>query len=706
MLQKLAHAITRRPKFVLIIAALLVIPAVIGMAATRINYDILTYLPQNLDSSKGEKLLEDPFHMAATSMLIVQDMPPDYVAQLQKEIEAIPNVSKAISLSGTLGAQFPTEMLPQELQDTFYAENTATGSSSTIIAILFDKPGASDETMEAISQIYKICNEKCLLAGFSVLIRDTKDLVDQELPVYVSLAVVLSLVAMCLTMESWVLPLAIMLNLGMAILLNFGTNIIFGEISYITKAIAAVLQLGVTMDYSVFLYSRYREEQEKCTDKPEAMSRAIQAAFLSLSGSSLTTVAGFAALCFMQLTLGRDIGLVMLKGVILGVTTVIFILPAILLVLDEPIERFRHRVFNLDFSKLTRFQVKHRKAVVILAVLLLIPAAYAQQHTKVFYDLLDTMPADLPSVVATNKLTKDYHMNSTHFILIRDNLTTQETDQMIQDLKAVKGVDTVLSYSSIIPTSIPDFFIPDSIQKYFHQDGWQIIVVNSPYKNATDAADQQVKSINSIVKAYDSHGYVTGEAAMTADLIHTSSHDFKVTNYISMAAVFLIILFVFRSPTIPAVLVAVIELAVFINQGIPYFAGTEIAFIAPTIISCVQLGATVDYSILMTSRFREELQNGLDRKDAIVIASTTSSRSILTSALVMFSATLVVGLVSKIQLISSICIMLARGALISAAVCILILPAILLVCEPLFARTSMNWRTVPVKQTELKEAVK
>lgn len=685
MIQTLSHRLTRKPRFIVLIAILLLIPSLIGAAATRINYDILTYLPPSLDSTKGEALLEEPFHDAATSMLIVQDMPPRYTDELLQAIQDIPGVSNAVWISDLVGIQIPTDMIPAELRDAFFSDD------STVMLVQYDMPGASEKTMEAIEQVRAQCNEHCFLAGFSVLIKDTRDLVDQELPLYILLAVVLSLMAMSLTLDSWVLPIAFLISIGLAILYNFGTNIFLGEISYITKAIAAVLQLGVTMDYSIFLYRRYEEERPRYEDNRDAMAQAVRSAFTSLSGSSLTTIAGFVALCFMQLLLGKDIGIVMAKGVIIGVTTTIVVLPSILLVMDPWIIKSRHRSLMPDFSALNNFVLNNRKKFAVLFLLLFFPAVYSQNHTSVYYKLDKALPQDMPSIVATNMLKDEFNMSSTHFIIVDDSLTGIQMKEMTDQLKAVDGVETLYSYNEIISADIPDFFIPQSIKDIFKQGGKQLIMINSSYSTATDKVSAQLEEIKTIVKSYDSGAYITGEAALTDDLIQTASVDFTKTSYISIAAIFLIVAIVFQSVTVPLVLVSTIELAIFINQGIPYFTGTTIPFITPTVIGCVQLGATVDYAILMTTRFREERRNGKDRREAIHIAATTSDAAIITSSLVLFCATLGVGLISKIEIISNICMTLARGALISAAISIFIMPSVLLVCEPLLARTSRKW---------------
>lgn len=692
MLEKIAHSLSRKPKLVALIAVALLIPSAIGYAATRVNYDILTYLPQDLESAQGMNLLEEPFQMAATSMLIVEDMPAGYTNSLINAIKDVPGVSTAVWISNMVGIQIPTDMIPASFRDLFFS------GEGTMMIIQYEKAGASEETMNAISEIRSICNEKCFLAGFSVVIKDTRDLVDKELPIFVGLAVVLALAAMLLTMESTVLPLVLLANIGIAVLYNFGTNVFLGEISYITKAIAAVLQLGVTMDYSVFLYRRYEEERGNYDDKRDAMAQAIVAAFRSLSGSSLTTVAGFAALCFMRLTLGRDIGVVMMKGVVLGVATVILVLPSLVLLADKQIDKHKHKSLLPDFTGLNRFILKHRIAIVVISVVLALPAYYAQKHASVYYKLDESLPRDLPSIVANGKLKDEFDMATNHFILLRDDLSAADMSEMENRLNEVPGITGMISYHSLLGTGIPDFFIPEEVRDMLKQGGWQMMMLNSSCETASDQAAEQLRQINAIVKEYDEGAMVTGEAAMTEDLIETTAVDFVVTNYISILAIFLIVMIVFKSVSVPAVLVAAIEFAIFLNQGVPYFTGTEVPFVAPTVISCIQLGATVDYAILLASRFQEELRAGKDRHEAALIAGASSDASIITSALVLFCATLGVSFVSSIDLIGAICVMLARGAVISALVSIFLIPSLLCVCEPLFNKTTLYWRTEKPKK--------
>lgn len=685
-MEKLARILTRKPKLVALIAVLLLIPSLIGFINTRVNYDILTYLPKDLESSQGMDMLEEPFHMAATSMLIVEDMPSGYSNELINEIKKIDGVSNAIWISNVVGIQIPTDMIPAQYRDMFFSGN------ATMMIVQYEKAGASGETMQAIKDVRSLCNEKCFLAGFSVLIEDTKELVDQELPIFIILAVVLALIAMGLTLTETALPLVLLANIGLAVVYNFGTNIFMGEISYITKAIAAVLQLGVTMDYSIFLYRRYEEERDKYEDKRDAMQVAVLAAFRSLTGSSLTTVAGFLALCTMQLTLGRDIGLVMAKGVVLGVLTVICIMPSIVLLSDKYLSKYSHKIVLPDFARLNSGIVSKRVIIALLALVILVPSLYGEMNVTQYYKLDESLPQDLPSIVANNKLKQEFDMATQHFVILSDSISNADMLTMEDEIKAIPGITGVVSYHSLLGCGIPDFFIPEELKNMLKQEGKQMMMINSSCATASPEVSAQIEELRDTIKGYDPDALITGESVLTDDLIEVTAVDFRVTNYISIAAIFIIIAIIFKSLSVPVVLVATIELAIIINQGISYFTGAEVAFVAPTVISCVQLGATVDYSILMASRFQEELRKGHDRFEAARIAATSSDASIITSALVMFCATLGVSFVSSIQLIGDICIMLSRGAIISAVVCIFLLPALLCIFEPVFAKTSIGWK--------------
>lgn len=694
MLNKIAKFLTHHYGLVLLLALLLLIPSAIGALNTGVNYDILSYLPQELDSSKGQQVLEDPFHMAAVTMLVVEGMPDKYVSDLRDEIETVPGVNDAIWISNLLDITIPPDMLPDDIKSIFYS------GDCTMIMVQYDKPGASDETMAAIDTIRSIANEHCFLAGISVFLKDTKDLVLQEMPIYTIVAVALSMLALTLITEAWILPVVFMLGIGISVLYNMGTNVMLGEVSYITKAIAAILQLGVTMDYSIFLLNRYIEEKPKFPDRRDAMSSAIVSAFVSLSGSSMTTIAGFLALCFMELKLGADLGFVMAKGVVLGVITVILVLPSIILLFDKVIQKYRHRSLLPKFDRLNDFIIRHNKVFVVLFLILFIPAYYMQSQTQVYYNIDQSLPADLPSTIANNKLKDEFNMATTHFIIVDDTLPATKLKNMSAEIEKLDGIEAVLAYNKIVGPAFPDNFIPNEIKEICKKDGKQIIMVNSSYKAASDEVNAQIRDMTSLVKSYDPTALITGEGVMTKDLTETCDVDMQVTNVISIAAILLIVGICFKSFTIPVVLVASIELSIFINVGMSYLTGTVIPFISPIIINCIQLGATVDYAILMITRFREELQAGHDKDTAIRIAANTSDEAIITSALVLFCATFGVSMVSKMEMIRSICLMLARGSFISAVVSVFILPSILYNCEALFARTSLNWRKAPASKKE------
>ena len=669
-------------------AVLLLIPSVLGSAATRINYDILTYLPPDLDSSRGEQLLEEPFHMAATTMLIVEDMPPAYTDQLRREIEQVPGVSSATWVSSLVGIQIPTEMIPEDLRDIFFS------GDSTMMIVQYDMPGASEQTMEAIGQVRRLCNERCFLAGFSVLIKDTKELVDQELPLYILLAVALSFAAMSLTMESWLLPVAFLLSIGMAILYNFGTNFFFGQISYITKAIAAVLQLGVTMDYSIFLWHSYNEQLTKHDDRKEAMANAIRETLTSIVGSSATTVAGFIALCFMSFTLGRDLGIVMAKGVILGVIGCVTVLPALILVLDKPLQKAKHRSLIPNMRRFAKGTVKAFPVFLCLFVLLIPPALYGynQTNNETYYNLAKSLPDDMEYVIANSKLSEDFDIASTHMLLVDKNLSPKSVRDMMKEMEQVDGVKYVLGLESVIGPRVPEEVLPESITGLLKSDKWELLLLNSEYPVASDEVGAQIESLNTILKKYDPTGMLIGEAPCMKDMIDVTSRDFEVVNAISIVAIFLIIALVERSASLPFILISVIELAIFINLGLPHYLGQSLPFIAPICISTIQLGATVDYAILMTTRYKSERIRGQDKKEAVRIALTTSIPSILVSGFGLFAATFGVALYSKIDMISSICMLLARGAVISMLCVILILPALLLLLDKVICVTTLGMK--------------
>lgn len=694
-MKKFGLFISKKRAAIIIISVLLLLPAVFGAVSTKINYDMLNYLPKNLDTMKGQAVLDKTFHNAATSMLIIEDMEAKDVVKIKERISKVSGVEKVIWVSDLLDTTIPKEMLPDEAKEMFYREN------STMLFVKFGESASSETTMNAVSKIRSITNKQCFLSGLSTLVKDTKDLADKETPVYVGLAVALCLIVLSLSLESYVVPFIFILSIGFAVLYNLGTNIFLGEISYITKALAAVLQLGVTMDYSIFLLHRYDEEKQKTDDRNDAMAEAISATFSAITGSSLTTVAGFLALCVMSLGIGKDIGIVMAKGVLIGVICTVTILPAMILSLDKPIHKYTHKIILPDFSRSAEFVTKHYKVFIAIFIITFIPAIYGKLKTNVYYNLDETLPKSLPSVVAMDKLKTEYEMNSIHMILIEDNLPSYKVKNMVNNIKAVDGIDKVLTYDSLIGDRIPDNFIPQEIKENFKKDGKSLIIAISKYKAASDEENAQVDMLNKIVKGYDKNGLVAGEGPLTKDLIELADSDFQKSSFASIAAIFAIILMVFSSLSLPVILVLCIEQAIFINMAIPYYTGQTIPFIASIVIGCIQLGATVDYAILLSTRFREEIRNGHERFDAMKIAIKGSARSIATSALSFFAATIGVGIIAKIEMLKTLCQMLGIGALISMIIIIFVLPSVLLICERLIAATSINWNKVPSSKINL-----
>ncbi|NMP36519.1 MAG: MMPL family transporter [Clostridiales bacterium] len=688
-MNKLAHFITHRPKLIIIISLLLLIPSVIAYANTFVNYDILSYLPKELDSVKGTTILDESFKSASMSMLIVEDMPAKDVSALKEKVESIEGVSEVMWIDDLLGAGIPDEFLPDSIREIFYSAD----GRYTMMLVKYSGDSASADTMKAIDNVRSVMNKQCFLSGMSALLTDTKQLADREAPIYIAIAVAIALVVMSLCMESYILPFVILVSLGIAIIYNMGTNIFLGQISYITQSIAAILQLGVTMDYSVFLIDRFTEERKRCPDSRDAMANAIKASFTSLTGSSLTTVFGFLALCFMKLTLGLDIGLVMAKGVVFGVATVILVLPAFVLLFEKRIYKYSHKSLIPRFDRTSSFVTKHKKVFTAVFLLLFIPAYLAQTQTQVYYDLSSSLPEDLPSVAGLATLKREFNMATSHFVILDENDMTQgEIADLTDSLCEIDGVEKVVAYSTFAGPAIPDSMVPDSLKAICKTDGRQMILVNSTYSPATDEVNAQIDEITSLIKSYSPNNLVTGEGVLYKDLIDVTAVDFKVTNIISILAIFILVAICFKSISLPVLLVAAIELAIYINMAISYFMGVEIPFISPTVVGCVQLGATVDYAILLTSRFKEELQGGADRLTAMRAAANASSRSILQSALVFFGATFGVYLFCDIEIIKSICSMLARGALISGAVIIVFLTPTLLCFEKLISKTTYKWR--------------
>ena len=680
-MKKFTKFISHRPKFVLLVMTLLLIPAFLGYKLTGVNYDILSYLPKDLKSTQGQEILDKDFKNAATGMLILEGT--DHEAEvLREKILKIDGVEDVISKTSTVGNMIPSEFLPDDIKDIFYAED------STLMIVKFSESSSSLKTMSAIDQIRSIESNQKYLSGISSLVKDTKDLIDKETPIYVALAVTLGLIILSFTNESTIIPFVFILTIGYAVLYNFGTNIFLGEISYITKAIAAVLQLAVTMDYSIFLYHRYVEEKKNFDNKNDAMDMAIQETISSLFASSLTTFAGFIVLMAMTLGLGKDIGLVMSKGVLIGLIATVTVLPAMLLVVEKFINKYNHRVMLPEFNMLANFTIKHKKTLFTVFLLLFVPAIYGSVNTKLYYNLDRSLPQDLDSIVALNKMKKDYDMASTHFIVVKDDLSKSDLEGLIRDIKGVEGINSVLSASSVTGYTIPSEFLPEKLQDNFSKNGYQMIMANSKFQTASPEVKKQVGEMKSIINKYDKEGYLTGEAVLTDDLTVISDRDFQIVNIISIAVVFLIIAIVFKSIGIPIVLIGAIELAIQINMGIPFYLNHTIPFITSIIIGVIQLGSTIDYSILMTDRFLAEYNKTKNVDESIKISVKETSKSIVTSALSFMAATIGVGIFSKMEIVSTICTFLARGAIISMCVIILLLPAIISVCFPLIKKTT------------------
>ena len=671
---------------ILILGVLLLIPSVFGYLNTRVNYDVLTYLPDNIETMKGQDILVNDFGTGAFSMFIVDGMEEKDVAELKKKIEKVDHVANVIWYDSIADISVPMSMLPDDIYDVF---NSDTG---TMMAIFFDEGTSSDGTMDAIAQIRKIAGKQCFLSGMSAVVTDTKNLAEKETPVYVLIAVILAVIVLGLTMESFFVPLLFMLSIGMAIIYNLGSNYFMGEISYITKALAAVLQLGVTLDYSIFLMHSYEEQQVRYDgDKNRAMAHAISQTFSSVMGSSITTIAGFIALCFMSFTLGLDIGIVMVKGVIFGVIACVTILPSMILCCDKIIEKTKHKPFLPDIGRISDKVTKRYLVYVVLFLLFLFPAIYGNNHTAVYYNLDETLPKDLPSIIANEKLKEDYDMNTTHMILVDSSVSSTDVNKMIKEMDKVDGVKWALGLDSLVGPSVPSDMIPESVSSMLKNDKYQLLLVNSEYKVASDEVNAQIKTLNKILHKYDKTGMLIGEGPLTADLIDITDQDFKTVSAVSIGIIFVIILVLFKSISLPVILVGVIEFAIFVNMGIPYYTGTKLPFVASIVIGTIQLGSTVDYAILMTTRYKRERNHGANKHDAITTAHRVSAQSIMVSALSFFAATIGVGLYSNIDMISSLCILMARGALISMVVVIFVLPSMFMVFDKVIVKTSKGF---------------
>lgn len=674
---KLGEKIVSARVVILILSFVLLIPAAYGYIKTRVNYDILSYLPKDIETMVGQDILVDQFGTGAFSLYVVEGMEDKEVSALKSKIENVDHVSKVIWYDSFADLSVPKDMLPEKLYDAFNNDD----KDATMMAIIFDDTTSADETMDAIEEIRKISDKQCFLSGMSAVVVDTKKLSEKETPIYVLIAVILSSIILAITMDSIMIPVLFLASIGMAIAYNLGSNIFMGQVSYITKALAAVLQLGVTMDYSIFLWHSYKAQQKEYTDKKEAMAHAIAETISSVVGSSITTVAGFVALCFMSFTLGLDLGIVMAKGVVFGVIACVTILPSLILVFDKAIEKTTHKVILPEFKGVGKFIAKHYRIFLVLFVIILIPAIYGYNHTKVYYKLDSSLPDSLESVQANTELAKEFNMNSTHMILVTNDQSDKDTRNMMSDIENIDGVKFCLGLDSIIGSGIPSNFIPSEVTEALKSDEWQLILVGSEYEVASDEVNNQCTEIEKTIDSYNDKNMLVGEAPCTKDLIRITDKDFASVSAVSIGAIFLIILCVFGSISLPIVLVAVIEFAIFINMGIPCFTGTELPFIASIVIGTIQLGATVDYAILMTTKYKRNRLGGYRKFDAVAAACQESVQSIVVSALSFFAATFGVGLFSDIDMISALCTLMARGALISMCAVILMLPSALMLFD-------------------------
>lgn len=689
MMIKLSKAIVKHRSLILIIAAVLIIPSVIGMAGTRINYDMLSYLPDDIETIEGQDILLKDFGKGAFSFVIVDGMEDKDISKLRGKLEKIDNVDSVIWYDSLMDISVPKEVLPDEIYNAFNS------GDSTVMAVFFKTSTSADETMQAIKEIRKTAGKSCFVTGMSAVVTDLKDLCEHEEPIYVGLAVLLCCAAMMLFMDNWIVPFVFLLSIGSAILLNLGTNYFLGEISYITKALAAVLQLAVTMDYSIFLWHSYEEQKARYSgDKQRAMAHAIKATISSVFGSSVTTIAGFIALCFMSYTLGLDLGVVMAKGVLLGLIGCITTLPALILVFDKLLEKTMHKPLMPPLNALTGFVVKRSWIFILVFALLVVPASvcYNRANKEVYYDMTQSIPDDMECAIANSKLKDEFAVGSTHMLLVSADTDGKSIRNMMSEMEKTDGVKYVLGVESVVGSLIPEEVIPDSVKNILQSENWKLYIINSEYTTASDEVNAQISELNKILKKYDESGMIIGEAPCTKDMIDITNHDFQVVNAISIAAIFIIIAIVLKSVSLPIILVAVIELAIFINLGIPHLTGTSMPFIAPICISTIQLGSTVDYAILMTTRYKRERSHGEDKRSSIATALKTSIPSITVSALGFFAATFGVAVYSDVDLISSLCNLMARGAIISMFCVIFILPAMFMLFDKVICATSIGFK--------------
>ena len=686
-MKKIALWEAKHPKTVLLFALLLLIPALIGFACTGVNYDILSYLPDELESMQGEQVLDETFNTAGISIVITEDMQPKYTLALKNEILKVEGVSSVIWVDTLADIGIPADALPDVLKNIFYSAD----GTKTMMLVRYDPAGGEGSDLKAIAQIKTLLGENAFMSGLSVIVDDTREICDSQAPLYIAVAVALALAVMALMMESWFQPLIVLLSLGIAVLYNMGTNFFLGEISFITQCVAAVLQLGVTMDYSIFLIDRYSEEKEHYPTREEAMAAAVTKSFAALSGSSLTTVFGFLALCFMHLKLGFDIGFVMAKGVLFGILTVVFVLPSIVLIFEKQILKYRHRSFIPDLTKVNVFTLKHKKTFALIFLLLLAPSYLIQKDIDLYYSMNKALPGYLTSMQGFERLKNDFDMACTQFVIVDDSIPAAKLMEMEKKLENMDGVSSLLAYNSIVGPAIPDDILPDEIMQLCKQDGLQLFLVNSKFDPATPELTAQLQQMEQIVKSYDPNAYITGEGAIEQGLIDTTDRDFAVTAALSVAAIFILIAIVFKSVTLPIILVLSIELAIWLNLSLSVIMGKEASFVDPTVINCIQLGATVDYAILLTTRFREELRFA-PKQEAMLKAVKMAQQSIFQSAAVFFAATFGVYVVCDIYIVRGMCALLARGAIISEIVIVLFLAPLLVVCEGFIAKTTPSWR--------------
>lgn len=700
MMIKFGKAVVKLRIPILILSILLLIPAGIGYLNTRVNYDILTYLPEDIETMKGQDILLEEFGTGAFSFCVVEGMEPGDVAVMREQMAEVPHVKSVIWYDSLADISIPIEMLPDEIYEFFNNDE----KDSTMLAVLYDTSMSADETMDAIEELREVVQGRCYISGMSAVVTDTKNLSNQETPIYVLIAVVLAVVVLSLTMDSAIAPLFFLLSIGMAIVYNLGTNVLQGEISYVTQALAAVLQLGVTMDYSIFLWHSYEEQQGRFPgDKKRAMAHAISNTITSVVGSSITTVAGFIALCFMSFTLGMDLGIVMAKGVVFGVICCVTVLPSMILVFDKAVEKTKHKVIIPDLGRIADWVVRHYAVFLVVFLVILGPALYGYNHTDVYYDLAGTLPKSLDSIAANDKLNEDFEMGATHMIIADSSLSSKNARAMLDEIGKVDGVKMALGFDSLVGPGIPKEFIPDDVKEVMINGDYQMMLVGSEYAVASDEVNAQCEEINRIIKKYDTSAMLIGEAPCAKDLIEITDQDFKTVSIVSIGAIFVIIALVFKSVSLPIILVAVIEFAIFINMGIPAYTNTTLPFIASIVIGTIQLGATVDYAILMTTKYKKARYRGADKRDAVVTALQNSIQSVLVSAFSFFAATFGVGMYSNIDMISSLCLLMARGAIISMFVVIFILPSMFMVFDKVICATSVGFRSRKVKEIDVTE---